>query len=69
MYFYNKLPNAETILVIGDGDADYITARTYDDEDRKAKCIILDPQNKYVGNEPDYKVCDLLEVIDILKCI
>ena len=64
---YNKVPDAETILMVGDGIADYRTARTYDDGDKKAKCIILDPQNKYTGDEPDYKINNLIEVIDILK--
>ncbi len=67
--FQNKMPEPEDILMIGDGLADYKTARTYDREDKKAKCIIYDPQNKYTGEQPDYTISDLLEVIDILKNI
>ena len=66
VFGYN-VPDPESILMIGDGIADYKTARTYDDENKKAKCIILDPQNKYSGDEPDYKIDNLLEVIGILK--
>ena len=63
------MPDPESISMIGDGIADYKTARTYDDENKKTKCIILDPQNKYTGGEPDYKINNLIEVIDILRDI
>ena len=65
--FGDKIPDADTIMMIGDGVADYKTARTYDHDNKKAKCVIYDPHNKYTGEQPDYKISNLLEVIDILK--
>lgn len=65
--FDGKLPNADEILVIGDGVADYQTARTYDNNGKKAFCIIYDPKHKYNGDAPDYVVRDLLEVVNLIK--
>ena len=65
--FGTNLPKAESILVIGDGEADWKTARTFDDGNGKSSCVIYDPKNTYNGSEPDYKVNDLCKVIDILK--
>ncbi len=65
--FGTSLPKAESILVVGDGEADWKTARTFDDEQSKSCCVIYDPKNTYKGSEPDYVVDDLCKVIDILK--
>ncbi len=66
--FLGKKPDADEILVVGDGVADYKVARTYDDADgKKAKCVIYDPDDKYKGDKPDYKVKDLADIINILE--
>lgn len=65
--FFGKKPKADEILVVGDGYADYLTARTYDDEDKKTKCVIYDPKGVYKGENPDYKVKTLDEIIEILR--
>lgn len=65
--FGYEIPDSETILIVGDGMADYKTARTYDRHNKKTKCIIYDPSNKYNGPKPDYTISDLSNVIDILK--
>lgn len=65
--FGGNLPPAGTILVLGDGQADYNVARTYDHDGQKARCIIYDPKHKYGGDQPDYTVTDLKDVINILK--
>lgn len=61
--FDNRLPKAGEIAVIGDGEADVKTAATYD----KAICILYDPKHKYHGAEPDFKIDNLLEAINILE--
>ena len=65
--FGEKLPPADEIVVIGDGEADVKTAETYAHDGRKAKCIIYDPKRKYRGKEPDYKVESLTEAVKILE--
>lgn len=65
--FNNNLPPSDQILVLGDGEADYQTARTYDADGKKAICVIYDSQEKYIGNTPDYKIQDLLQLITIIK--
>lgn len=66
--FLHGKPSANEILVVGDGYADYKVARTYDDENgKKAKCVIYDPNNKYKGEAPDYKVKDLEDIISIIE--
>lgn len=64
--FAEERPSSNEILVVGDGFADYQTARSYDEEGVRAKCAIYDPQKKYQGDKPDYMIRDLLEVVDIL---
>lgn len=64
--FQNQQPNPNEILVVGDGMADYNTARTYDKEGLKTKCAIYDPTGKYTGEKPDYIIKDLLDVIHII---
>lgn len=67
--FENNLPNANSIMVIGDGLADYKTARTYDHDNQTAFCVIYDPYDKYSEDNPDYKVKNLTDIIDILKSL
>ena len=64
--FSGDKPDADEILVVGDGSADYKVARTYDDSDKKAKCVIYDPDDKYKGEDPDYKIKNLEDVINII---
>ena len=64
--FAGENPSPDEILVVGDGVADYQTARSYDEGNTKAKCAIYNPQKKYHGDRPDYMISDLLEVVDIL---
>lgn len=65
--FDNFIPEADSILVIGDGEADVKTAKAYNHGVKSAKSIIYDPLNKYNGQEPNYKVTDLIEIIDLIK--
>ncbi len=64
--FGGKLPPADEILVLGDGEADFQTAATYAHDNRKAFCVIYDPKRKYKGSEPDRKIDDLRQVIEII---
>ena len=64
--FDNKLPDADSIMIIGDGAADWQVARTYDHNNKKALCTIYNPNGKYMGESPDYTVSNLNEIIDIL---
>lgn len=61
--FDNKVPPAEEIAVIGDGDADVKTAAALGG----AVCILYDPQQKYKGAEPDYKIKRLSDAQKILE--
>lgn len=65
--FDNELPPSDTILVIGDGEADYNVARTYDHDNQKAQCILYDPKHKYQGPQPDHIVTEFNEIIGIIK--
>lgn len=65
--FDNKLPETDTILVIGDGEADVKVARTYDHDGKKTKCLIYDPKQKYNGTEPDYKIIDWRDAVAIIN--
>lgn len=64
--FENQLPPAEQIIVVGDGEADVKTARCYDHDGKSAAVVIYDPNHKYKGMEPEYKVDDLCKVIKII---
>ncbi len=64
---FPSLPKADSILVIGDGVADYESARTYDHGNARALCIIYDPKEKYHGEQPDKIVKDFSEIITFLK--
>jgi len=61
--FDGKIPIAETILMIGDGDADVQTAKSYGN----AKSVIYDPEGTYKGSTPDYMVKSLLDIKAILE--
>lgn len=61
--FDNNLPPAEDVVVIGDGEADVKTAEALGG----AVCIIYDPQQKYAGAEPDYKIKRLSDAREILE--
>ena len=65
--FGKNIPKPESILVVGDGDADWKTARTFDDGEKKAACVIYDPKKTYKGGKPDYVVDDLCRIVDILR--
>ena len=65
--FDNNLPEADSILVIGDGMADYSAARTYDHNGKTAPCIIYDPKGTYTGGKPTLKVSNLKDIIPFLK--
>lgn len=65
--FGKTLPEADTIMVIGDGLADYQVARTYDHNGKKALCTLYDPKGKYSGDRPDFLVDDLTKIIEILQ--
>lgn len=64
--FDNVLPEADSILVIGDGEADRQVARTFDHDGKKTLCAICDSTKKYAGEKPDYFVENLNEIINIL---
>ena len=61
--FDNKLPPVEDIVVIGDGEADVKSANALNGADS----IIFDPENKYKGIEPTYKVKSLADIKSILE--
>ncbi|MBQ8785435.1 MAG: HAD hydrolase-like protein [Alphaproteobacteria bacterium] len=61
--FDYKLPPAEEIIVIGDGDADVKTAEALGGADS----IICDAKDKYVGSKPTYKIKNIAEAIKILE--
>ena len=65
--FEGSLPPADEILVLGDGVADFQTARTYDHDGKTACCVIYDPKGKYKGTEPDYKITDLTALFNIIE--
>lgn len=65
--FSGDIPKADEIMVVGDGIADYNTARTYDKNGLKTKTVIYDPNEKYTGNKPDYIIKDLLDIIHIIN--
>ncbi len=65
--FDNRLPPAGEIVVIGDGEADVKTAAAFDHDGERAQCIIYDPQHKYGGLEPDYKIESLDEAAALLE--
>lgn len=64
--FNYQLPEADTILLIGDGEADIRTAKTYNHDSKNATCVIYDPQHKFEGSAPDYRVENLIDIIQII---
>ena len=65
--FEGNLPPAAEIVVIGDGEADVLTAETYNDGKQKARCIIYDPKGKYKGKAQTDKVEKLSDVPALLE--
>ncbi len=61
--FDYKLPPANEIVVIGDGDADVKTAEALGGADS----IICDPKDKYAGSTPTYKIKNIADAIKILE--
>ena len=61
--FGNVMPDAKDIVVIGDGEADVITAKSLNGAD----CIIYDPLHKYNGAVPTYKIDVLNQAEKILE--
>jgi len=61
--FDNNLPPVKDIVVIGDGEGDVKSAMALNGADS----IIYDPENKYKGIKPTYKVKSLAEVKAILE--
>ena len=65
--FDNNIPPSDSILVIGDGLADWQTARTLDEKGSKTICAIYDPSNTFSQEKPDYHLKNLDELVSILK--
>lgn len=65
--FENEMPEAEDILVLGDGLADWKTAQALNHSGKNSLCVIYDPQRKFVQASPDYIVADVADVIKILR--
>ena len=65
--FDNEIPPCESILVVGDGLADWQTARALDEKGFKTFCAIYDPSNTFSQEKPDYRLKNLNELISILK--
>ena len=61
--FDGNVPAAKDILVIGDGEADALTAKALNGAD----CLIYDPKQKYKGTPPTYKINRLTEAEAILE--
>lgn len=64
--FDNNLPPADEIMVIGDGEADVKTARTYDHDGKKAFCIIYDSKQKHLRSKPDFIINSLKQAVKII---
>lgn len=64
--FNNTLPSADSILVIGDGEADYKVARTYDHAGKHCSCIIYNPTQQYSGPKPDFTITSLKDIMPLL---
>ncbi len=61
--FDGNVPQGKDILVIGDGEADALTAKALNGAD----CLIYDPKQKYKGSVPTYKINRLIEAEAILE--
>ncbi|MDO4184246.1 MAG: HAD family hydrolase [Rhodospirillales bacterium] len=61
--FDGKVPQPNEILVIGDGEADALTAKALNGAD----CLIYDPKQKYKGMVPTYKINRLIDAEAILE--
>ena len=65
--FDNDPPAADSILVIGDGEADYNLSRAYDHNGKKAFCLICDSAKQYSGPKPDFCFDNLQQVLNFLS--
>jgi len=63
--FDGNVPQAKDILVIGDGEADALTAKALNGAD----CLIYDPKQKYKGMVPTYKIDRLIDAEAILESV
>ncbi len=62
--FDNQLPSPDSIMVIGDGKADYKVAVSY-----KSLCAVYNPTNSYDGPQPDYLFKSYQQLTDILQTL
>ncbi len=65
--FGEVMPDADDILVIGDGMADWKTSQALSHSGKNSRCIIYDPQKKFSQASPDYIVSDVADIITILR--
>ncbi|MCQ2741450.1 MAG: HAD family hydrolase [Alphaproteobacteria bacterium] len=65
--FDNNLPSPNSVLVIGDGYADWQVACTLSTEKQKALCALYNPQQDFKDAKPDYLISDWRDLINILK--
>lgn len=65
--FGGNLPDADSVLVLGDGMADWKVSQVLNRSGKKSLCVIYDPQKKFYEASPDYKIADIADVITILK--
>ena len=65
--FDGNLPEADSVLVLGDGMADWKVSQVLNRAGKKSLCVIYDPQKKFHEVSPDYKIADIADVITILK--
>ncbi len=65
--FGGSLPEADMVLVLGDGMSDWKVSQVFNRAGKKSLCVIYDPQKKFCEASPDYKIADIADVITILK--
>lgn len=61
-FFNKKLPNANEVLVLGDSVCDIQTAKVLN-----CKCVLLQSNGEYKGEDSDYKLKSLEEFIPLLQ--
>lgn len=65
--FEDVIPDAEDILVVGDGLADWKTSQALNHSGKNSRCVIYDPQKSFSQASPDYIVSDVADIITILR--
>lgn len=65
--FEDSLPDSDTILVVGDGLADWKVSQVLNHSGKKSLCAIYDPKKTFSGANPDYFVSDIADIISILQ--